>query len=454
MKSMNDTMFDQRIAAAFAVLPCADVYLKNRLLNLPDEVKKPAVARKLLPLAGALAAVAAIGIAIPLLGKRPPQPPIDLPPISLGSIYSSDGMAGMGYEAHMNKTAAELHRDSPAYGREGEIGTMAVYRNPQFEQRHSLDEARAKQIAEQFGKAVGKTYTYEPPRWLTRKALEQVREKLRAVGDTEEEIERTISEQFTQTDWQFKYGDEELSVSGYYAPRVSLIVPLPDLPPDRITDPARYETLCQQVYENYAAAIEELTGLRFNKASTAFDYNIYGEEHIETFFYVNNPGDSLAKQAEDYALKRLDVSIPFASMAEIADGYDEKLVAYMGFNLSYPGAEELLDDYPVMDPEAAKRELLDGRYEASVQPTKEELARATIEEAELIYSDRPWLSTWMPMYRLYVTFQPGDMQDWNNNNPHLERLGLRNYYVFYVPAVPSAYLVPQQKDGSMPRPVG
>jgi len=452
---MNDTLFNQRLTAAFAALPPADVYLKNRLLKLPDETRKPAVARRLLPLAGALAVVVAMGIAIPLLVKRPPQPPIDLPPISLGSMY---GMAGMGFEAHMNKSAAELHRASPAYGREGGIGTMAVYRNPGFGKPQRLDEAAAMEIADKFGKAMGKTYVYEPPYWLSPEGLEKTREKLGAL--TPEEGEQAVR----QSEWSFKCGEETLSVSDYGGVRVSLYAPLPTGLPQDDSTAASYEANCRQLYGLYAAAVEALTGLRFNMASTAFDYNIYGEKHFETFLYANNPGDPLAKQAEDYALKRLTVSwLPEKDYVDYGVNSQGQTVEtsghqdaefWLGFDLAYPGESDLLGIYPVMDLESVVAQLRAGNYEASVSATKEELARATIEEAELIYSAQPWLSTFLPMYRLYLTFPPEDLDGWNNNNPHLEELGLRNYYVFYVPAVPPEYLVPQQEDSGMPRPAG
>ncbi|MCL2299719.1 MAG: hypothetical protein FWC27_06185 [Firmicutes bacterium] len=316
----------------------------------------------------------------------------------------------------MNKSAAELHRDSPAYGREGGFGTMPVYRNPIFGEQKLMDEAAAREIAEKFGQAMGKTYVYAPPYWMApgeqERIREQVGEKLRATGDSEEEIEKVLREQFfTQESWEFRCGDESLTVNAWGG--ISLTVPLPDLPPIRITDRAKYESVCLQIYQSYAAGYEAVTGLRFNNASTAFDYNIYGEEMFQTFFYVNNSADPLAKQAEDYALRRLDVNIPFASMAEEPD---EVLVAYLHYDGSHSGAAEL-GGYPVMDLAGAKQALLDSHYEASVSATPEELSRATVEEAELIYADRPWLSAWMPVYRLSLTFPQEDMGDWNNNTP-------------------------------------
>jgi hypothetical protein len=56
----------------------------------------------------------------------------------------------------------------------------------------------------------------------------------------------------------------------------------------------------------------------------------------------------------------------------------------------------------------------------------------------------------MPLYRFSVLFTPEDMPEY----PRAAEFGVRSYYDFYVPAVPAEYLVPQQEDGSAPRPLG
>jgi len=463
---MNDILFDQRIAAAFAALPPADTHLKARLLRLPEEQTQPAPRRfapwRLLPAAAAVTAV--VLLAVMLLSPGGPRPPA-LPLIPYEGL-SGDGavMGGMGVMGGVwSANAAELHRDSPACGREGELETMPVYRNPDFGEPQRLDEASAMEIAEKFGRAMGKTYTYVPPYWTApgeqERVKAQVEEKLRAVGDTEEEIEKVLREQFfTQDSWEFQCGEETLNVTGHYGIRVSLNGPLPAGLPGGDGTAARCEAMCRQVLEPYASAIASLTGLRFSKASTALTgYNIYGEKGFETFFYVNNPGDPLAKQAEDYALKRLRVSV-LEERDYVDVGYDREGNAvesishqdaafYLGFSLAYPGEGDLLGRYPVMDLENARRELLDGRCEGPSEVTIEMLSRATIEDAELAYSDSPRLRTWLPVYRFSVLFAPEDMEE----PPRAMELGLRTYYDFYVPAVPAEYLVPQEEDGNMAR---
>ena len=284
------------------------------------------------------------------------------------------------------------------------------------------------EIAKKFNEAMGRTFVYVPPTWL-----DGVEQKIKETTPPEQ-WEQALWDN-RQQDWEFRYNDETLWVRGYDSSTgITLNVPLPE-PLPLIADPAmRYEAICLQVYEFYADAIEALTGLRFNKASTTFSYNIFDVKHFDTFLYVNNPGDSLAKQAEDYALRRLQVGL-------IEEPGEE--CAYLHFDFVFPDEEDLLGIYPIINLEDAKRELLAGRYESSVTAKAEELFRATVEEAELIYSNRPWLSTFIPVYRLHLTFPPEDMQDWNNNNPYQNELGLRNFYVFYVPAVSAEYLMPQ-----------
>ena len=452
---MNDILFDQKIAAAFAALPPADPHLKARLLRLPEAQARPATRRfapwKLLPAAAAV--TAAVLLAVMLLNPGGPRPPA-LPLIPYEGLLGDDGGLGGGMGGVWSTNAAELHRDSPAYGREGELGAMPVYRNPDFGEPQRLDEAGAMEIAEKFGRAMGKTYTYVPPYWTApgeqERIREQVEKKLRAAGDTEEEIEKVLREQFFMQDtWEFQCGEETLNVTGYYGIQVSLHGPLPTSLPKGDGTAARHESMCRQVLEPYVSAIESLTGLRFHKASTALTgYNIYGEKGFETFFYVNNPGDPLAQQAEDYALKRLRVSV-LEEKDYVDIGYDREGNAvesishqdpefYLSFSRAYPGEGDLLGRYPVMELESAKRELLAGRCEGLSEVTTEMLARATIEDAELAYSDSPWLRTWLPMYRFSVLFMPEDMEE----PPRAMELGLRIYYDFYVPAVPAEYLVP------------
>lgn len=407
---MNE--FEHKIAGAFAALPEADISLKHRLHNLPDEAAhrpRRRFAPKLLPLTAALAVLVTIGIVVTQRSTiNPPEPP-ELPLLSWEGLL---GEVGMGFEATINKNAAELQNNSPAQGREGEIGTMPVYRNPQvrsssdFSAGRVIEQGEAAALAKTFGDALGKRYDLSQP-----------------------------SDEFGI--WTFRCGDETLTINAWG--NVGLNTPLPELSPQRITDRERYEALCQQIYERYAAGVEALTGLQFSEISTLTEYNIYGEVLFNTNFYVNNPGDSLAKQAEDYAFRQLHVSIPFASQAELDDGIEEEPSAWLQFSLHSPGEAELIGHYPVMDLQGAREALLAGRYESSVSASPEELARATIAAAELTYSGA-WSHTRMPMYRLYLSFPPEDMQDWNNDNPYLEELGLRNFYVFYVPAVTAEYL--------------
>ncbi|MCL2300199.1 MAG: hypothetical protein FWC27_08665 [Firmicutes bacterium] len=456
---MNDILFDQKIAAAFAALPPADDYLKARLLRLPDEQAKPAPRRfapwKLLPIAGAVAAV--VLIAAVVLNGLPRVNP-DLPPLQYEGVFGdAGGLGGMG--GVWSKNAAELHRASPAYGREGELGTMPVYRNPDFGTALSLDTAGAMEIAEKFGKAVGKTYTYVPdPSWA------EIEARIREEQPQKWQDMQEMLEANRQNEWHFQCGDEKLNITSHYGVRVSINAPLSAEQSRGDGTAAGYEAICHRVFEPYSEAIEAMTGLRFNRASTAMTgYDIYGEKRFETFFYVNNPGDPLEKKAEDYALNRLGVSV--LEDKDSVERWENSLGEtgediihqdgefYLSFSMRQLGKDDLLGNYPVLDVKSAKRELLTGNCEGYVSATKEELARATIEDVELVYSSSPWLKTWLPVYRLTVSFPP-DMQDWNYIAPELAELGLRNYYDFYVPAVPAAYLVPQETDDNTPRPAG
>jgi len=451
---MNDILFDQRIAAAFAAMSPADDYLKARLLCLPDEQAKPAprlTPWKLLPITAAAAAI--VLIATVVLNNIPRVPP-ELPLIQYEGMFGDSGGMGGGMGGVWSKSAAELHRDSPAFGREGELGIMPVYRNPSYGKALALDTAGAMEIAARFSRAMGKTYTYVPT-----DTWEQIEQKIRENAPPEH-LEEAL-EANRQNEWEFRCGEERLRIYDHYGIGVSLNAPLPASQFKGDGTAARYEAMCQQVYDRYASAIESMTGLRFNKASTALTgYDIYGEKDFETFFYLNNPGDPVAKQAEDYALNRLRVGVleerDYIDYGLDSEGNTVETVShqdaefYLGFCPTTLGKSDLLGNYPVMDLESARRELLAGRYEALSEVTADMLARATIEDVELVYNNSPWLKTWLPVYRFSVLFAPEDMEE----PPRAVEFGLRTYYDFYVPAVPAGYLVPQEVDGNTPRPVG
>ncbi|MDR2686248.1 MAG: hypothetical protein LBB75_00725, partial [Oscillospiraceae bacterium] len=390
---------------------------------MPRRKERPNVAphrfaaRKLIPLAAALAVLVVVGIVAAQVDIPKPPGPVDLPSIPWNGLYSGEGGMGGG-EGGMgggmdfvwSANAAELHRDSPAFGREDELQTMSVYRNPNYPLYSSealgklLSEANAMEIAAKFSRAMGKTYTYaqpgnawqdappEPTRQAPRTTMvppdaegqEQTQpqpqdplqqEKLDILNRETKEI-NDIYDRYWQV-WEFRCGGETLTVSALGT--VSLRIPLSEVP--RTGAAARHEAICRQAYEPRADAIEALTGLRYNKASTALigyftGEDNYGEKDFKTFFYVNNPGDTLARQAEDYALNRLHAYL-------YADA--EEPVVSLSFTLRSLSAEELLGNYPVMDLESAKRELMAGRCETIYEVTNEMLARATIEDVELVY---------------------------------------------------------------------
>ena len=440
------------------MLPSEAAHVK---LQEKIEAEQPATRRfapwKLLPLAAAVAAVALVAVLVFYPGTTNPIVDPDLPKIPYGGIFGDGGsLGGMGMGGAWYKDAGEMHRDSPAYGREGELETMPVYRNPNFGKAQQLDEAGAMDIAEKFSKALGRTFVYVPdPSWAEMEA------KIRAEQPEKLEDLQEMLEANQQNEWKFQCGEENLRVYDYQGIGVSLDVPLPAGLPKGDGTAARYEAMCLQVYESYAAAVEAVTGLRFNQISTALNgYDIYGEKLFETFLYVNNPDNPLAKQAEDYALRRLRVTV-LEEKDYVDVGYDREGNAvesishqeaefYLGFGCASPGEDNLLGNYPVIDRESAKRELLAGRYEAVLEVTAEMLSRATIEDVELIYSDSTWLSTWVPVYRFSILFAPEDIEEY----PRAVELGLRSFYDFYVPAVPAEYLVPQETDDSVPRPAG
>lgn len=92
---------------------------------------------------------------------------------------------------------------------------------------------------------------------------------------------------------------------------------------------------------------------------------------------------------------------------------------------------EKIGDYPVIDADEARQRLLAGQYQTSVpyeMPGEEYIAKV-----ELMYRNSRLEEVCLPYYRFYVEL-PED------ENPNAEKLGLKTFGAYYVPAIESEYI--------------
>lgn len=101
--------------------------------------------------------------------------------------------------------------------------------------------------------------------------------------------------------------------------------------------------------------------------------------------------------------------------------------------LRYPDLTNLLGDYPAITPEQARQELLDGRYFTSVP--YDAFSAEDVAGVELVYHTQSYAPIYVPYYKFYV-----DISDAPEHFTAESRNGLREYGVYYVPAISSEYL--------------
>lgn len=150
--------------------------------------------------------------------------------------------------------------------------------------------------------------------------------------------------------------------------------------------------------------------------------NIYGELFASYYCYDGS---------EDYADAIVNYNL---SSAFIYVGDASSSVIHTGTFLS---AAEYLGDYPIISANEAQELLLDGKYITTVDELDLKDGRISADEIrkiDLIYMTG-FVEYYQPYYRFYI--EMGD-EEWYRERQRPE--GLKEYGVFYVPAVRGEYL--------------
>lgn len=187
-------------------------------------------------------------------------------------------------------------------------------------------------------------------------------------------------------------------------------------------------TLPEQYHFTYASTYEELAAVAD-----------YLREEYSGLLHMEKPQAEIGYGDYTYAGERLFTNLQFFDMA----GSDVDRILNYNFNrvefcrseegklsfvrISQPDLSNLVGNYPIISAEEARDLLLKGNYITSVPyeiPGGEYVRRV-----ELVYRNGDYEEFYMPFYKFYVEL-PEEERD------H----GLKDYGVYYVPAVEGSYL--------------
>lgn len=142
------------------------------------------------------------------------------------------------------------------------------------------------------------------------------------------------------------------------------------------------------------------------------DYTTYGEQQYDVSFF-DKAGD-LTEQIINYNFNQVHFYC------------NENREVYLA-RIYQPDLSDKVGDYPIISEKEATKLLLDGSYFTTVP--YEMPGREYIAKTELVYRTQIFEKYFMPYYRFYVELPEDEMED-----------GMKNYGVYYVPAVRGEYI--------------
>ncbi len=326
---------------------------------------------------------------------------------------SGNGNGGMGFEGHMAYDITELVNANP-WTEDVEITHLPVYKNlVRFDERYNVMDADADRmreflldVAERLGAdADTLTITDDAPDEEERRRIE---EKYAAIGEDVPPDSFEPTRVIAETDgWKISV-DRLICAAVTFDPMVEL--------------PEGYSFTFYSTYEEFREVAEYLM------------------EEYRDFIGFDDPQIDIGDGSRDI-YTRQKYSLQFF---ENGNDIIEKIVNY-NFNwVSFSGSEESglwlarvdrtdlsekVGDYPIITADEARKLLLNGNYITTVPYDITDAG--DIAKVELIYRTGRHEEYYMPYYRFYVEI-PGNTFSIEN--------GMKNYGVYYVPAVEGEYL--------------
>lgn len=328
----------------------------------------------------------------------------NLPLLSAG--FESDGM---GFEGLMYYDISEADNKNP-WTAEADLTTLPVYRNPAYSDGSGtplyLSDEEMLSLAESTAAALDTTIEGTE---YTRYNIEY------GTSHTDNPADKAYSLTATTS-----LGN--ITISGNGEVKVSFDEPLP-LPDEySFTDS---HTSDEKAVETLHYLTERFSELRkFNHPimeTGAGDYTFSGEQYRYYRAYEGN--GSLEEQILHYHFDALSFSPD-----------EEGNLWLIRFGNILDSAEKL-GDYPLITVNAAQKHLLSGEYITSVPGEylkNGKIKKEYIAKVELVYRTGNLNEVFMPYYRFYVELTEFDATNMAE--------GLKNYGIYYVPAVSEEYL--------------
>jgi len=342
-----------------------------------------------------------------LFSKDEPGSNSDLPMLSISESTS----AGMGYEGYMAYDVSELINANP-WNENSEISTLPVYRNSlTYDVNHAASGAVFDQmrviiidIAGRLGLDTNKlSITDNAPDETSKQSII---EKFNQVGDTVPEGYFAPTKLMIEAKGIRIETDQSMTTTVFFDPAVPL--------------PEEYNFRHHASYDDKIAVAEylkikygNLIGID-NPQENIYggDYNIYTQQMYSIEFF-DGEGNEM-ERIINYNFNRVSFGCDDEGKLMLARIYQPDLSAKIG-------------DYPIISPEQAKEQLLNGNYITTVP--YEISAEELIKKVELLYRTGEREEFFMPYYRFYAELPEAERES-----------GMKTYGAYYIPAVESSYI--------------
>lgn len=322
--------------------------------------------------------------------ELPTEPPAAVSPDGeLPKLEVSNYFGAMGYEGYSVYDLEEEDSGNP-WTEEMQLETMPVYQNLAYTDRagtpNYLTEDQMSALAQQAGRRIIEL---------------QETGKYDGVSEEYRSYHGVITEDFV------------IQGETTGAIRLNLYKEKSVKEPDSLEEA---QTLAAQLTEEYGIFLTDETLLPQAWGS----YNIYGEGYWQIGAYPAS--DDPLQSILNFNFRSLHFYIIEGSLSAVV--FSNRFLSM-----------QKLGDYPIITADEARELLLNGNFVTSVP--SEELRADTVREediaaVELVYRTGNVEQVFMPYYRFSIRLR--DRED------ERSELGLKNYGVFYVPAVESEYL--------------
>ncbi len=344
---------------------------------------------KICAVAACVALIVAVGAG--MLYEKPQA----LPMLRLDNIF--DG--GMSMEAHWAYSADELINSNP-WSKENTPKELPVYQNTVY---NAYDE----KVSDTDLDAM-------------KKALLDAADKLGIASDGSD-----IMKQYYEPDKLYSLYIEKdnvkIEVNVWF--RLNVEISGENVLPEGYTldNYASYDEISEtaEYLKNKYSAFLDMEEPVANIALGAYD--IYGRRSFSLGFY-DGAGDT-SEQIKSY------------NFDEVRFGFDD---TFEIFHISRSCREdETVGVYPIITEDEALELLEQGEYYTSVYVDFP--GAQAVEKVELVYHTSTLAKTFVPYYRFYIEFEhDGDISD--------KFPGMKSYGTYYVPAVESKYIQPQETE--------